>query len=451
MLGNKVENVNVLFNWVINDDYIVGVEVLCGVQCNKGVGMFGVWGLFKLVYIGYVVIYDGCYGDVSMFKSILIWNDYKDKGSQVGNYFREIVFDMVFLIGFEWGVEYCLNVGGQWKCEVLMNSDIIGMVLVMWSGSGCISLINEVDVWVLFVEDYIVLYECFIFIVGLCWDNIENYDDNLSLCIYGVWYLLDVWMIWGGVLQGFCVFNFKQGSVGVVMQLGGNGCCSLIVEGWISCLVSVDGIIGCYMVGNLNLELEISINYELGVGFDCDGWFVLVIYFLIDFDDKIEQVLLCDILGYSFSFVNGFWWMVVQNIQKVCICGVEVSVMVFLYEWLCWIINVICMFELKNCIIGVNLLVVFKLIVNILLDWQVIDVWLFNLSVQYIGKQLVFSISFIFVKVYIIWDLVIGYDVNESLILCVGVFNLGDVFIVDEGNNYDGGVCIFFVGVIVWF
>ncbi|WP_262071452.1 TonB-dependent receptor [Stenotrophomonas sp. Marseille-Q5258] len=444
--GNKAENANALLNWAINDDHTVGVEASRGVQRNKGAGTLGAWGLSKLVHTGYAATHDGRYGDASTSKSTLTWNDYKDKGSQVGNHSRETVFDTAFSTGFEWGVEHRLNVGGQWKREALTNSDTIGTVPVTWSGSGRISPTNEADAWALFAEDHIALHERFTLTVGLRWDNTENYDDNLSPRIYGVWHPSDAWTIRGGVSQGFRAPNLKQGSAGAATQSGGNGCRSLTVEGWTSRSVSADGTTGCYMAGNPNLEPETSTNYELGAGFDRDGWSASATYFLTDFDDKIEQVPLRDIPGYSSSFVNGFWWTVAQNIQKARTRGVEASVTVPLHERLRWTTNATRMLESKNRTTGANLLVVPKLTANTSLDWQVTDAWSLNLSAQHIGKQLVSSTSPTFAKAYTTWDLVTGYDVNESLTLRAGVLNLGDVSTVDEGNNYDGGARTFFVG-----
>lgn len=444
--GNKAENANALLNWTINDDHTLGVEATHGTQRNSGGGNVGAWGLSKLVHTGYVVMHDGRYGDASTSKTTLTQNDYEDKGSQVGNHAKETVFDTAFATGFHLGVEHRLNVGGQWKREELQNTDTIGTVPVTWSGSGRISPTNEADSWALFAEDHLTLHERFTLTVGLRWDNTENYDDNLSPRLYGVWHPSDAWTVRGGVSQGFRAPNLKQGSAGAATQSGGNGCRSLTVEGWTNRSVSADGTTGCYMAGNPNLEPETSTNYELGVGFDRNGWSASATYFLTNFDDKIEQVPLRDIAGYDSSFVNGFWWTVAQNIQKARTRGVEASVTVPLHERLRWTINATRMLESKNRTTGASLLVVPELTANTSLDWQVTEAWSLNLSAQHIGKQLVSSTSATFAKAYTTWDLVTGFDVNEHLTLRAGVLNAGDVSTIDEGNNYDGGARTFFVG-----
>ena len=444
--GSKAENANLQFHWRLNDDHALTIEGSRGVQRNTGAGDVYAWGLSKLVQTGYVLGHDGRYGDTTTSKTTLVQNDYKDKGSAVGNHSKETVFDTAFTTGFHWGFEHSLNVGGQWKREQLENSDTIGTVPVTWTGSSRISPTSEADSWALFAEDHITLHERFVLTLGVRWDNTDNYDDNVSPRIYGVWHPGDAWTVRGGVSKGFRAPNLKQGTAGAATQSGGRGCGSLTPEGWNSRLVSADGTTGCYMAGNPNLEPETSTNYELGVGFDQNGWSASATYFLTNFNDKIEQVPLRDIPGQTTSFVNGFWWTVAQNIQKARTRGVEASVTVPLHERLSWTTNATRMLESKNRTTGATLLVVPELTANTSLDWQVTDAWSLNLSAQHIGKQLVSATSATFAKAYTTVDLVTGFDVNEHLTLRAGVLNLGDVSTIDEGNNYDGGARTFFVG-----
>ncbi len=449
--GSKAENANLQFLWRLNDDHALTIEGSRGVQRNTGAGDVYAWGLSKLVQTGYVLGHDGRYGDTTTSKTTLVQNDYKDKGSAVGNHSKETVFDTAFTTGFHWGFEHSLNVGGQWKREQLENSDTIGTVPVTWTGSSRISPTSEADSWALFAEDHITLHERFVLTLGVRWDNTDNYDDNVSPRIYGVWHPGDAWTVRGGVSKGFRAPNLKQGTAGAATQSGGRGCGSLTPEGWNSRLVSADGTTGCYMAGNPNLEPETSTNYELGVGFDQNGWSASATYFLTNFDDKIEQVPLRDIPGQTTSFVNGFWWTVAQNIQKARTRGVEASVTVPLHERLSWTTNATRMLESKNRTTGASLLVVPKITANTSLNWDVTDAWSLNLSAQHIGKQLVATSSSTFAKAYTTVDLVTGYDVNENLTLRAGVLNLDDVSTLEDGNDYDGGARTFFVGLTARF
>ncbi len=449
--GNKAQNANLQFHWRLNDDHALTLEGSRGEQRNTGAGDVYAWGLSKLVQTGYVVSHDGRYGDSTTSKSTLVQNDYKDKGSVLGTHSKETVFDTAFTHGFHWGFEQSLNVGAQWKREELENPDTIGTVPVTWTGSGRISPVSEADSWALFAEDHITLHERFVLTVGLRWDNTDNYDDNISPRIYGVWHPGDAWTVRGGVSQGFKAPNLKQGTAGAATQSGGNGCTALTAEGWTSRSVSADGTTGCYMAGNPNLKPETSTNYELGLGYDKNGWSASATYFLTDFDDKIQQVPLREISGQTTSFVNGFWWTVAQNVQKARTRGIEASVTVPLHERVSWTTNATRMLESKNRTTGASLLVVPKITGNTSLNWDVTDAWSLNLSAQHIGKQLVSSTSATFAKAYTTVDLVTGYDVNENLTLRAGVQNLGDVSTIEEGNNYDGGARTFFVGLTARF
>lgn len=201
-------------------------------------------------------------------------------------------------------------------------------------------------------------------------------------------------MIRGGVFKGFCVFSLIENLVSVVIQFGGRGCILLILLGYIRG--------GCYMVGNLDLDLEISINCEIGISFDNDLIDVGVIYFYIDFWNKIEYVLL--------GWFNGIWWMCMSNVQCVCIRGMEGNFNVCFGEQWCWCILVIWMKEVKNLIIGCNLIDMLEFFGYLLLDWMFSMVFFGSLLVQYIGKQI--GIVMIFFKVYILYDLIVVWNVN---------------------------------------
>lgn len=454
--GNTADNANALLNWRINDDNSLALEASRGVQRNRGAGAVAAWGLSRLEHHGFSLGHDGRYGDASTLKTTLVRNDYKDKGSAVGNQSKETVFDSVFSTGFDWGLEHALNVGGQWKREELHNADTIGTVPVTWTGSGKIAPRNEADSWALFAEDHVSLRENLVLTLGLRWDNTDNYDDNLSPRLYAVWHPGTDWTVRGGVSRGFRAPNLKQGTAGAATQSRGNGCTSLTPEGWNNRLVNADGTLGCYMAGNPDLEPETSTNYEVGVGFDRDDWAFSATYFFTDFKDKIEQVPLRDIPGQDTSFVNGFWWTVAQNIDKARTRGVEASIAVPLHERLRWNTNVTRMLESRNRTTGADLLVVPRITANSTLDWAIGDDWSLDLSAQHVGRQLTAVAAGsrsgpTFARAYTTYDVSTRYEVNSNLTLRAGVLNLRDTATLEEGNNYDGGARTYFVGLTARF
>lgn len=444
--GNQAENINLLLNWAISDHHSLSVETSRGVQRNSGAGAVYAWGLSELVQTGYVVRHSGRYSEATSSETSLVDNEYEDKGGKIGNHSRETVLDTAVTTGFHWGVEHQLNVGGQLRRETLQNKNTIGTVPITWTGSGRISPKNQADTWALFAEDHMTLHERFTLTAGLRWDNADNYSSHFNPRLYGVWHPSDAWTLRGGVSTGFRAPNLKQGSAGAATRSGGGGCGSLVAEGWSRNLTNADGSRGCFMAGNPYLKPETSTNYELGIGFDKDGWSFSTTYFLTNFDDKIQQVPLRDLPGFTTSYVNGYWWTVAENIDKARTRGIEANASVPLHERVLWTINATRMLESKNRSTGATLLVVPDLTANTALDWQVTDAWSINLSAQHIGKQLVSSAYQTFAKAYTTLDLVTDIDLGKHLTLRAGVRNLGDVSTLEEGNNYDGGARVFFVG-----
>lgn len=449
--GNKAENFNLLLNWSINDSHSLNIEASRGTQRNSGSAAVYAWGLSELVQTGYVLRHSGRYNDATSSEISLVDNEYEDKGGNVGNHSRETVFDASLNTGFHWGVEHQLNVGGQLRRETLQNKNTIGTVPITWTGSSRISPKNQADTWALFAEDHMTLHERFTLTAGLRWDNAESYSGHFNPRLYGVWHPTETWTLRGGVSTGFRAPNLKQSAAGAATRSRGGGCGSLTTEGWTSRSTNADGSLGCYMAGNPYLKPETSINYEFGVGFDRNNYAFSATYFLTDFSEKIQQVPLRDIAGFTSSFVNGYWWTVSQNIEKARTRGIEANASVPLHERVRWTINATRMLESKNRSTGATLLVVPELTANTALDWQVTDAWSVNLSAQHIGKQLVSSTYMTFAKAYTTLDLVTDLDLGKSLTLRAGVRNLGDVSTLEEGNNYDGGARVFFVGASVRF
>lgn len=58
----------------------------------------------------------------------------------------------------------------------------------------------------------------------------------------------------------------------------------------------------CYLLGNFDFDLEISINKEIGIEFNFNGYVVGVIWFCNDYKNKI--VFGIEVLGYIFSGNN---------------------------------------------------------------------------------------------------------------------------------------------------
>lgn len=371
---------------------------------------------------------------------------------------QETVLDASMSTGLNWGVEQALTAGVHWKREELLNDQTIGTVPVTWTGDGRIGPKAEADSWAVFAEDYVSLRDNLTLTLGLRYDETDNYDSNISPRAYAVWHPTDSWTLRGGVSRGFKAPNLKQGTAGAATQSRGNGCGSLSVEGWgrPGGAANIDGSTGCYMAGNPDLEPETSTNYEIGIGFDRDGWALGATYFYTDFEDKIEQVPLRDIAGFDTSYVNGFWWTVAQNIEEARTRGIEASIDVPLHDRLRWSTNATRMLESRNRTTGADLLVVPDITVNSSLDWELTESWSINFSAQHVGEQLTAVAAGgrsgpTFAEAYTTYDVAARYDVNAHLTLRAGVRNLTDESTLEGGNNYDNGSRLYFAGLTARF
>jgi len=399
----------------------------------------GAWGPSRLVHTGYGLHHDGRYGEVSGSKTSLNYNQYVSKGDPTDSEAKELVFESTFNTEVSWGIAQALTTGVQWKREELYNARTIGTVPIDWSGGAQISPRNEADSWSIFAEDHLSLGNNLTLTLGLRLDNTDNYDNNLSPRSYLVWHPAESWTVRGGVSQGYKAPNLKQGTAGAATRSGGGGCGS--ISG------SEPGYAGgCYMAGNPNLEPETSTSYELGAGFDRDGWQISATYFVTDFDDKIEQVPLRDIPGFDSSFINGFWWTVAQNIDKARTRGAEASVRIPLHARLDWTTNMTRMLESKNRTTGADLLVTPKITAHSNFNWRPVDALLINLSAQHVGRQNTSSTRPTFAKAYTMYDLAVNWNANRTLTFRAGVRNFTNVSTLEDGSGYDGGSRVYFVG-----
>jgi len=454
--GFRNETGDLLLSWRISDNHTLEAQGARGVQKAIGSGLVtregctptatdnclitsvGAWGPSRLVHTGYGLYHDGRYGEASSSRTNLNYNQYLSKGDPTDSEAEELVFDTVFNTEVKWGLAQSLTAGAQWKREELYNARTIGTVPIDWSGGNRISPRNSADSWSVFAEDHLSLKDNLTLTLGLRLDNTENYDNNLSPRSYLVWHPSASWTVRGGVSQGYKAPNLKQGTAGAATRSGGGGCGSLRVEpGYAG---------GCYMAGNPDLKPETSTSYELGAGFDRGGWLLSVTYFVTDFDDKIEQVPLRDIPGFDSSFVNGYWWTVAQNIDKARTRGMEASVRIPLHSRLEWSTNATRMLESKNRSTGNDLLVTPKISANSNLNWQPVDALLINLSAQHVGRQNTSSTNPTFASAYTMYDLAVNWNASRRLTFRAGVRNLTNVSTLEDGNGYDGGSRVYFVG-----
>lgn len=120
-----------------------------------------------------------------------------------------------------------------------------------------------------FAEDVWSLTNDFSLTLGLRWDHHDTFGDHYSPRIYGVWNLSRLWVLKGGISEGFRAPRMTQKVEGI-RGLGGQGTIPLL--------------------GNPDLQPETSRTYELGAYFGQEGGITAsLVAFFNEFDDKIAS------------------------------------------------------------------------------------------------------------------------------------------------------------------
>lgn len=449
--GFKNKEVNALLSWRPVAGHTFSVNGSYGVQKASGSDTVSQFGLSELERVGAGISHDGRYGAKSSSTLSLIHNAYKDKGSGIGAETKETVVDGAFRTGFDTMFDQAVAVGFQWRRDEIFNEWTVGTVPVDYLGKARASPRAAGNSWALFAEDHVSLVDKLVLTLGGRVDKVRTFKENFSPRAYLVWHPAESFTVRGGVSRGFRAPNLKEGTSGAATQSGGNGCTSLVVEGWSYASPNADGTQGCYMAGNPDLKPETSTNYEIGASYDKAGWSIGATYFHTDFINKIQQVPLRDIPGYTSSFVNGFWWTVAQNIQKARTRGIEATVDIPLHRNIRWNTNLTRMLESRNRTTGQDLLTVPELTVNSSMSWNVTSHWTLFASGQHIGKQLTAVTPGsrrgpTFAKAFTLFDLTTSYDLSDMLTLRAGVRNFTNELTVQDGNGFDSGSRLYFAG-----
>lgn len=160
-----------------------------------------------------------------------------------------------------------------------------------------------------------------------------------------------------GIVCVYKVLSLYQINLNYILYSKGQGCY----------VIGVGIGIGCYMMGNDDLKVEISINKEIGLEFKCDGWLVGVIWFCNDYCNKIEVgIVLLQCINNGKMDV--YQW---ENVLKVVVEGLEGMLNVLVSDIVNWMNNVMYMLQSKNKEIGECLLIILQYMFNFILSWQV--------------------------------------------------------------------------------
>ena len=334
-------------------------------------------------------------------------------------------------IPLEQWVEQTLTMGAEWNREML--NDPASMQATSANGVSMAGVDmthrspkNSAELSALYFEDNIEPVSGTNLIPGIRFDYHSQFGGNFSPSLNASQTLGDAFKLKAGIARVFKAPNLYQSSKGYLLATRGNGCPNTIERN------------SCYLMGNDNLDPEISINKEIGLEFNHAGYSAGVTYFRNDYKNKIVSGT--DILGYSSNGYNILQW---DNGGKALVEGLEGNLTIpVIDDTLDWRTNATYMITSKNKDTGNPLSIIPEYTINTMLDYQVTEKLSTNLNWTLYGRQKprqhaetrseARSLSNKVVGAYSVVGVGANYDVVKNVRLKAGVSNLFDKHIYRE-------------------
>ncbi|WP_392565395.1 FepA family TonB-dependent siderophore receptor [Utexia brackfieldae] len=253
-----------------------------------------------------------------------------------------------------------LTLGVEWSKQSLddpgsaAQADLLGLTANQQDRGKA-----DADTTSLYIEDNIEPVVGTNIIPGLRFDHHSEFGSNFSPSLNLSQQLGDYFQLKAGIARAFKAPNLYQSNEGYLLATRGNGCP----------LTSNTG--QCYLVGNSNLDPEISVNKEIGIEYQYASWQTSLTYFRNDYKNKIiaGQTVLEEIVVGS-NIYNVTQW---ENSGKAVIQGLEGNLRIPLTTALSWSTNMTYMIESKDKNTGNPLSIIPKYTINSTLDWKVSD------------------------------------------------------------------------------
>jgi ferric enterobactin receptor len=344
------------------------------------------------------------------------------------------------------GLNQVLTVGAEWNHQKLDDpASIRGGANIVWPGlpsaSAERSTKTDATITSLFVEDNIEISRDFILTPGVRLDNHSEFGNHWSPALNASWMITPEVTLKGGIARTFKAPNLYQSNPNYLWFTMGNGC---PME-----YLSVGG--GCYVLGNADLEPEISVNKEIGVNYTANGWNAGLTYFHNKYDNKITA---SDIpAGQGASAYGTAWVMKWENATDAVVSGFEGNLLIPVARKVNWINNFTYMVQNKDKQKHQPLSIIPKYTVNTTLDWQATEKLSFVLTGTFYGKQKPRTLTtrnaaatgneLNVRKAYNLWGISAGYAFDKNWRLRGGVSNLFDKRLYREGNSSSAGAATY--------
>ena len=285
--------------------------------------------------------------------------------------------------------------------------------------------------WAAYVEDNISLTDKTHLIPAIRFDHNSDSGSNWSPALNFSHQIGENWLVKGGIARAYKAPNLYQTNPDFILYTRGQGC-----------PLNAPGSVSCFYMGNSNLKPETSINKEIGLEFNKNGWQTSATYFHNAYRNKIvigDQLIATSNIGN--------WLLQWENTPKATISGIEGNLVVPLHDTLKWSNNFTYMHKSEDYQ-GNPLSLVPKHTINSTLSWTPNERFDANLTFTHYGRTkprgvainrlerdgnpragvaaLSSEHSQTQVGSYGIWGINAGYNWNKRVAVRGGISNLFD-------------------------
>ena len=223
--------------------------------------------------------------------------------------------------------------------------------------------------WAAYVEDNISLTDKTHLIPAIRFDHNSASGSNWSPALNFSHQIGENWLVKGGVARAYKAPNLYQASSDFILYTRGQGC-----------PLNAPGSVSCFYMGNGNLKPETSINKEIGLEFNKNGWQASATYFHNAYRNKIvigDQLIATSNIGN--------WLLQWENTPKATISGIEGNLVIPLHDTLKWSNNFTYMHKSEDYQ-GNPLSLVPKHTINSTLSWTPNERFDANLTFTHYGR-----------------------------------------------------------------
>ena len=174
--------------------------------------------------------------------------------------------------------------------------------------------------WAAYVEDNISLTDKTHLIPAIRFDHNSDSGSNWSPALNFSHQIGENWLVKGGVARAYKAPNLYQTNPDFILYTRGQGC-----------PLNAPNSVRCYYMGNSNLKPETSINKEIGLEFNKNGWQASATYFHNAYRNKI-------VIGENIIATSNIrnWLLQWENTPKATISGIEGNLVIPLHDTLKW-------------------------------------------------------------------------------------------------------------------